>query len=177
MHAKRKVIHPRLIGAAVLLVFGNVVLSMSAGAATGNIHEINLPPEGAALRPSELPGYTIALQKCAICHSSDYINLQPPHMSLTQWTAEMVKMQHAYGAPIDESEIKLLAVYFAATYGDATSIKDADAATPVATAIPVAAATIAADRGSTKIDVQADSCRRKRQRERGFHAALPRTRG
>ncbi len=171
MHAKRKVIHPRLSGAAVLLVFGNVVLSMSAGAATGNIHEIKLPLEGAALRPSELPGYTIALQKCAICHSSDYINLQPPHMSLTQWTAEMVKMQHAYGAPIDESEIKLLAAYFAATYGDATSIKDADAATPVATA------TIAADGGSMKIDVQANSCRRKRQRERGFHAALPRTRG
>ncbi len=146
MHAKRKVIHPRLIGAAVLLVFGNIVLSMPAGAATGDIHEIKLPPEGAALRPSELPGYTIALQKCGICHSADYINLQPPHMSLTQWTAEMTKMQHAYGAPIDETEIKLLGIYFTATYGDATSIKDADAA------IPDARAAIAAGGGSTKID-------------------------
>ncbi len=170
MHAKRKVIHPRLIGAAVFLVFGNLVLSMPAGAATVNIHEIKLPPEGVALRASELPGYPIALQKCGICHSADYINLQPPHMSLTQWTAEMVKMQHAYGAPIDETEIKLLGVYFTSTYGDATSIKDADASTADTKA------TIAAGGGSTKVDVQADSCRRKRQMERGFHAAPPRTR-
>lgn len=118
----RKVFHPRLIGAALILVFGDVVLSMPETATTENIHEIKLPPESAALRPSELPGYTIALQKCGICHSTDYINLQPPHMSLTQWTAEVVKMQHAYGAPIDETEIKLLGVYLTATYGDGTSI-------------------------------------------------------
>jgi len=118
MHAGRKVIRSRL-GAGVLLA---LVLGMAADAATDSIHEIKLPSENAALRPSELPGYTIAAHKCGICHSLDYINLQPPHMSLAQWTAEMVKMQRAYGAPIDETEINLLGAYFTATYGDATAL-------------------------------------------------------
>jgi hypothetical protein len=99
-----------------------LVLCMAADAATEIIHAIELPSEDAALRPSELPGYAIAAQKCGICHSLDYINLQPPHMPLAQWTAEMVKMQRAYGAPIDEAEIKLLGIYFTATYGDATAL-------------------------------------------------------
>jgi cytochrome c551/c552 len=75
-----------------------------------------------------LPGYKIAVEKCGICHSADYINLQPPQMSLAQWTAEMVKMQHAYGAPIDDAEIKLLGIYLASTYGDAATVTAADIA-------------------------------------------------
>ncbi len=56
--------------------------------------EITLPTETATLRESTLPGYTLAQQKCSICHSVDYINYQPPGMDLEQWTAEMTKMQH-----------------------------------------------------------------------------------
>ena len=74
------------------------------------------------LRPSTLLGYQIAQAKCGICHSADYVNLQPPGMTLAQWTTEMIKMQHAYGAPIDEAEIKLLAVYLASLYGDPTTV-------------------------------------------------------
>jgi hypothetical protein len=47
-------------------------------------------------------------------------------MSFKQWTAEMVKMQHAYGAPIEDAEIKPLAVYLTATYGDAATVDAAD---------------------------------------------------
>ncbi len=110
-------------------------------------HEIRLPAETAVLRTSELPGYTIALQKCGICHSADYVNLQPPHMSLLQWTAEMAKMQHAYGAPIDETEIKLLGIYLTTTYGDATTVSGVDSGTP--------ASTTSASGEYTKVDVQA----------------------
>lgn len=84
---------------------------------------IELPTETAVLTASPLPGYTIALQKCGICHSADYITLQPPGMSLTHWTQEMVKMQHAYGAPISDAEIELLGIYLASTYGDAAAIR------------------------------------------------------
>jgi cytochrome c551/c552 len=97
-------------------------------AAAESVHEIGLPPETAVLRASPLAGYKIAIQKCGICHSADYINLQPPQMSLAQWTAEMAKMQHAYGAPIDDAEIKLLGIYLASTYGDAATVTPADAA-------------------------------------------------
>lgn len=96
-----------------------IVLAGSAGAA-----EFALPAETATLRASGLPGYDIAAKKCVICHSADYINLQPPGMSLRQWTSELVKMQHAFGAPIDDQELKTIAIYLTASYGDPTTIVD-----------------------------------------------------
>jgi cytochrome c551/c552 len=90
--------------------------------------DIRLPPETAALTVSPLAGYQIAAQKCGLCHSADYINLQPPQMSLAQWTAEVVKMQHAYGAPIKDAEIKLLGIYLASTYGDPATVTSVDIA-------------------------------------------------
>jgi cytochrome c551/c552 len=83
---------------------------------------ITLPPETAALAHSPLPGYMVAMQKCGICHSADYITLQPPHMTFEQWGKEMAKMQHTYGAPISDAEITLLAAYLASTYGDAVTV-------------------------------------------------------
>jgi hypothetical protein len=72
-----------------------------AALAWGRSPTIKLPAETAVLKPSPLFGYRIAQEKCGICHSADYINLQPPRMTLTQWTAEMTKMRNAYGAPLD----------------------------------------------------------------------------
>ncbi|HMK85921.1 MAG TPA: hypothetical protein VK437_08195 [Steroidobacteraceae bacterium] len=89
-------------------------------------HEIQLPAETAALRSADLPGYRLALDKCGLCHSADYINEQPPRMSLAQWTAEVTKMQRAFGAPLEADQIKLIAVYLASVYGDATSIPPAE---------------------------------------------------
>jgi len=105
-------------------------------AAAAATHEIKLPPETATLMASPLPGYKIAAQKCGICHSADYINLQPPQMSLMQWTAEMTKMQHSYGAPINDAEITLLGIYLASTYGAARTHapEDATLASPASTA-------------------------------------------
>ena len=81
--------------------------------------DITLPPVTAKLRPSTLAGYALATQKCAICHSADYISYQPPGMSLAQWTAEMAKMQHAYGAPISDDEVRQIGAYLAVAYGSA----------------------------------------------------------
>ena len=90
--------------------------------------DIQLPPETAQLKPSELPGFVVAAQKCALCHSADYILYQPPAMTKAQWTAEMAKMQHTYGAPISDVEVKLLGIYLAVTYGDAGTVTAADRA-------------------------------------------------
>lgn len=81
--------------------------------------DIKLQPDTSKLRPSKLPGYAIAMQKCAICHSADYVNYQPPGMTQPQWTAEMAKMQHTYGAPISDDEVKQLGAYLAVAYGSA----------------------------------------------------------
>ena len=81
--------------------------------------DFKLPAETATLRLSQLPGAAIAAQKCSICHSTDYVNFQPPGMTQAQWTAEMAKMQHAYGAPISDDEVKQIGAYLAVAYGSA----------------------------------------------------------
>lgn len=108
-----------------------------AGGAIAAPAAIQLPPETAKLKPSAMPGYAIATQKCSICHSADYIQLQPAGMNVSQWTAEVTKMQHAYGAPLTEEDIKLVGEYLAVSYGSAKAMPVADAKAPAA---PVAAA-------------------------------------
>ncbi|MES2281852.1 MAG: c-type cytochrome [Pseudomonadota bacterium] len=109
---------------------------------------LRLPQETARLKPSKLPGYQVAMQKCAICHSADYISQQPPGMSQAQWTAEVRKMEHAYAAPLSDVEVNQIGEYLAVTYG----IAKAPAPAVVATVAP-AAAPVAAVGGAT--DVQA----------------------
>jgi len=122
--------------AMVALCFGSVAFAAPVA--------IKLPQETAKLRAAKLPGYAIAVQKCAICHSADYINFQPPGMNQAQWTAEVAKMQHAFGAPITDDEVRQIGAYLAVAYGSAKAT-DAD----VANASPVLAAPGAA------IDVKA----------------------
>lgn len=102
--------------------------------------EIKLPPETAVLKPDALPGYQRAQQKCATCHSADYINYQPPGMTLAQWTGEVGKMQHAYGAPITDEDVAVIGAYLAVAYGSAKAT-DAQviAASAVAAPTPQAA--------------------------------------
>jgi len=108
-----------MAGIALAMALG--VQSSAVGAndlGKSDVRKIDLPPETAVLRSSLLPGYEIAVQKCGICHSADYVNLQPLGMSVTQWAAEMTKMRNAYGAPLDEIDINLLSVYLATAYAD-----------------------------------------------------------
>lgn len=100
----------------LMTIIGGIFLGVALGAAAAPV-TIVLPQETAQLRPSGHPGYVIATQMCAICHSADYINQQPGKMSLTQWTAEVAKMQHAYGAPLSDDQVKQIGEYLAITYG------------------------------------------------------------
>ncbi len=124
---------------------------LGAGHAAAAPQDIKLPAENVKLKPAKLPGYGIAMQKCAICHSADYVSYQPPGLSLAQWTAEMKKMQQAYGAPIDDGEVEQLGAYLAVAYGSA-KFKDPEivaiaqkAGKPAASAAPPAATATAVD--------------------------------
>ncbi len=108
----------------IAMLFATVVSTLAFAAPA----DIKLPDETAKLKSSPLAGYAVAQQKCGICHSADYVDYQPPGMTKAQWTAEMAKMQHAYGAPISDEDVKLLGIYLASTYGDAKSVTDADRA-------------------------------------------------
>jgi len=82
-----------------------------------NIKKITLPESTITLPVSKLPGYNLALQKCTICHSVDYIHHQPPGMNQKAWTNAVLKMQHSYGAPISESDINSIGAYLSVVYG------------------------------------------------------------
>ncbi len=121
----------------ILLCAAQVCLATLASATPLSI---TLPPETAVFKPSALPGYPLAQQKCSTCHSADYINFQPPGMSLAQWTAEASKMQHVYGAPISDQDVNIIGAYLAVTYGSAHA-SDAEvqaASTPSAGQTPAA---------------------------------------
>jgi hypothetical protein len=97
-----------LLWLALLMLYSACVLAAEP---------VSFPYDTSKLRTSSLPGFAIAQRTCAICHSADYMELQPPNMTTAQWTAEIVKMQHTYGAPIDEHDIASLGEYFGVTYG------------------------------------------------------------
>ncbi|AQV97207.1 cytochrome C552 [Cupriavidus necator] len=124
---------------------------LGAGSASAAPQDVKLPAENVKLKPARLPGYGIAMQKCAICHSADYVAYQPPGLSLTQWTAEMKKMKSAYGAPIDDAEVEQLGAYLAVAYGSA-KIKDPEIVAIAQKAGQPAAAAAAAP--AAAVDVQ-----------------------
>ena len=129
--------------------------AISLAAAGAAAEGITLPPDSSKLRPSTLPGYALAQQKCGICHSADYISHQPPGLSQAQWTAEMGKVQHSYGAPLNRDEIALIGAYLAVAYGSA---KASDTSVTSLTATWEAAQTARDSKsagGSGAIDLQA----------------------
>jgi cytochrome c551/c552 len=134
-----------LHAAALTVLFGATGLSQAAPLT------ITLPAETAKLRPSSLPGYRIATQKCATCHSADYVNYQPPGMTLKQWTAEMGKMQHVYGAPISDDDVNKIGAYLAVTYGSAKESELSADLKTAATTLPSTAATPAHPAAGTTV--------------------------
>ena len=108
------------LGRSALLASA-ISLAATVAAADAAAAGITLPPDSSTLRSSTLPGYALAQQKCGICHSADYISHQPPGLDQAHWTAEMVKMQHSYGAPLDQDEIALIGAYLAVAYGSANA--------------------------------------------------------
>jgi cytochrome c len=110
---------------AVVLVIGLVAVVSRLGA---EIVSITLPADTAAFK--DAPGVTLANAQCLTCHSALYVITQPP-LSYKAWTAEVVKMQHLYGAPISSNQIPEIARYLAINYGTG-----APADEPAATQVP-----------------------------------------
>jgi mono/diheme cytochrome c family protein len=73
------------------------------------------PDEVAAFKPG--PNLEIVQGNCTACHSSDYINTQPPMKDKKGfWQAEVTKMIKVYGAPIDDADVGKIVDYLATTY-------------------------------------------------------------
>jgi sulfite dehydrogenase (cytochrome) subunit B len=97
----------------VLLVMAGIVHAQGSHQ-EGTIHSITLPVVDVELKPGEGRDKVVTL--CNICHSLDYIIMQPKG-SRTQWTATVNKMIKVMGAPINESDAKVIIDYLTAAYG------------------------------------------------------------
>lgn len=79
---------------------------------------VKLPVVKEEFKKSSLPGYNLAVQKCLICHSADYVQYQPPSIDRKGWEAEVKKMQQSFKAPLNDGEIPLIAEYITKLYGN-----------------------------------------------------------
>ena len=70
--------------------------------------EITFPSDPITFQPA--PGSQIATTYCLICHSAEYMYMQPPH-SRAAWEEIVHKMKHAFGCPVPEPDIPNLLTY------------------------------------------------------------------
>lgn len=69
---------------------------------------IFLPPDPFSFQPGK--GQEVANAYCVICHSADYIYMQPEH-SKEKWAAIIHKMHQVFGCPVPQDQIPTLAAY------------------------------------------------------------------
>ena len=69
---------------------------------------ITLPSDPMGYAPG--PGSEIASAYCLICHSAEYVYMQPPH-DPEKWREIVHKMQKVFGAPIPDDKIDALVDY------------------------------------------------------------------
>ena len=79
--------------------------------------DIQLPPETAVFKPSELPGYMLVQRNCMTCHSVHYIQSQPPASPRSYWEATVKKMRVPFDAKFADEDIPAIVDYLVKTYG------------------------------------------------------------
>ncbi len=93
-------------------------LAVAGACAVAAPKTIDLPPDGAQLRASPLPGYAKAQASCTACHSAEYMLYQPPNAARPYWEAMAKRMKAVFKAPISDADIPDIVDYLAATYGN-----------------------------------------------------------
>ena len=97
------------------LVFRLVALLASAPvAAEAGVVSITLPPDQGALTAG--PGMEVTQRACQMCHSVDYITMQPRDGE-AQWRGVVNKMIKVFGAPIADEDARVIVEYLSREYG------------------------------------------------------------
>jgi len=94
------------------------LLAASATLAVAGSKSITLPADSAVLTPSPLPGYAKAQADCTVCHSAEYMLMQPPNAGRKYWEAMAHRMKTVFKAPFNEADIPDIVDYLSATYGN-----------------------------------------------------------
>jgi hypothetical protein len=100
----------------IALLCGTAFAEDPGAASPGSsIKSIELPVIQVDLKPG--PGMDKTSTLCNICHSVDYITMQPP-FSRAQWTGTVNKMVKVLGAPINDDDAKTIIEYLSTSYGN-----------------------------------------------------------
>ena len=98
-------------------LFSLTCLAAAAGftlMATAAPLHFEMPRETAAFKPG--PGSELAKNQCLICHSADYIIIQP-RLPRAFWEANVAKMRDKYGALLPKDQVPALVDYLVKSYG------------------------------------------------------------
>lgn len=99
-----------IMRAALMLLIAVAPASGAGAQQTG----YRLPRETADLKPGA--GADAVQANCGLCHSLDYIAMQPPQRGAAFWQASVTKMVRVYGAPIAPAHEQEIVDYLAANY-------------------------------------------------------------
>jgi mono/diheme cytochrome c family protein len=97
-------------------IIGCLAVLGSAAACFAQTTSIELPTDNPFSRIKAGAGDEVVGRSCVICHSTDYIVGQP-HFDAQHWNAEVQKMIKTYGAPVSDTDAKIIADYLAKNYG------------------------------------------------------------
>ena len=95
-----------------------IALAAAAALVAAAPKTIVLPPDGAQLIASPLPGYAKAQANCVACHSAEYMLYQPPNAGRAYWDAMTKRMKAVFNAPLNDADIPEIVDYLTATYGN-----------------------------------------------------------
>ena len=109
---KKIIVFAMLVAGAAFLVQRHAPIAQAEE--MGSVHTITLPTMPPDLK--EGAGKDKTMVFCAICHSLDYISMQP-RLPAKNWDALVQKMIKVFGAPITEEDAKTISSYLAAQYG------------------------------------------------------------
>jgi len=98
----------------IVLLMLSAVAGFAYAGPEGSVHSIQLPEIKTELKAGE--GKDVTERFCSICHSLDYITMQPK-FARAQWTGIVNKMIKVMGAPIPEEDARIIVGYLTAGYG------------------------------------------------------------
>src|SRR5262245_61159487 len=79
---------------------------------------ITLPPDDAYAELAPGPGVEVVRANCVLCHSTDYIVIQP-RGDTKQWQGVVTKMMKVYGAVLNEQDAQTIVRYLVSAHGPA----------------------------------------------------------
>ncbi|BAU22493.1 sulfite:cytochrome C oxidoreductase subunit B [Caldimicrobium thiodismutans] len=99
----------------IIWISGLILVSgVSWAISQDSVKSIELPPIQVELKAGK--GKEKVETYCNICHSTDYIIMQPK-FSKNKWSEIVNKMIKVYGAPIPEPDVEVIINYLTINYG------------------------------------------------------------